>query len=312
MKLQRRKFLKFVAGSLGAALVSAPKSAEATEEAAVSPDTDGCLVDLTLCVGCRLCEQACNEINQLPNPEVPFDDLTVTAEPRRPTQDAFTVVNSYVVGAGSDPADGGASYAKVQCMHCNRPGCVSACIVGALVKTDSGAVIYDASKCIGCRYCMVACPHGIPAYEYHDPLTPRVRKCTFCYERISEGKPPACAAICPMEAIRFGKRDKLLELAHRKVANPSRSHRNSVPIVNHVYGEHEVGGSSWLYLSAVPFEKLGFTPLPAEAAPDLTETIQHGIFKHFVPPAALFGLLGLAMHLFKGRSGDTKTGEAGK
>ena len=126
-------------------------------------------------------------------------------------------------------------------MHCQDPACASACIVGGVdPKRKTGAVHYDASKCIGCRYCMVACPFEIPAYEYHDPVFPRVMKCTFCYERVEkEGKLPGCAQVCPVEAITFGKRSKLLELARERVK------RNPGRYIDHIYGEHEVGGTCW-------------------------------------------------------------------
>jgi formate dehydrogenase iron-sulfur subunit len=89
------------------------------------------------------------------------------------------------------------TFVKFQCMHCHDPACVSACIVGALTKQTSGPVIYDVRKCIGCRYCMIACPFQVPAYEYYNPLTPEVRKCNFCFQDIKEGKLPACVQNVP-------------------------------------------------------------------------------------------------------------------
>jgi hypothetical protein len=140
---------------------------------------------------------------------------------------------------------------------------------------------------------MVACPFQIPAYEYSDPLFPRVRKCTFCYERIiKEGGTPGCAAICPVEGITFGKRSQLLEVAHQKIKN------NPARYLNRIYGEHEVGGTSWLYISGEPFEKLGFLDLPVHPIPHLAETIQHGIFKYMWSPVTLFAVLGGIMWAF--------------
>lgn len=178
-------------------------------------------------------------------------------------------------------------------MHCLDPACVSACIAGALTKKANGTVHYDVSKCIGCRYCMVACPFQIPAYEYHDPWTPRVMKCSFCYDRISkEGGKPGCASVCPTEALRFGKRGALLKLAHQKLKDDPGRYRQKV------YGEHEVGGTSWLYISRDPFEKLGFITLPSTPMPHLAETVQHSIFAYFWAPLALFGLLTGTMAIF--------------
>ncbi len=249
MTVSRRSFLGAL-GVAGAAVV-APKNVQAWQSKA-PPDPYGCLVDLTRCVGCRKCEQACSEVNKLPEPAIRFDDLTVLDAKRRPDQDTFTVINRYYSGrldARDKPVP---TYVKVQCMHCQDPACVSACITGALTKKPNGAVHYDVSKCIGCRYCMAACPFEIPAYEYHDPITPRVRKCTFCYERIEkEGGKPGCASICPVEAITFGRRSDLLRLAHQRIdGDPAK-------YVNHVYGEKEVGGTSWLYVSGVDFPSGG-------------------------------------------------------
>jgi Fe-S-cluster-containing dehydrogenase component len=249
---------------------------------------------------------ACNKVNALPEPERPFDDVTAMDQQRRPTDKAFTVVNRYFTGQLNDRNEPVPNYVKVQCMHCQDPACASACITGALQKKENGAVVYDKSRCIGCRYCMVACPFQIPAYEFSDPLTPRVRKCTFCFERISkDGGLPGCASICPVEAITFGKRSALVEMAHERISN------DPLNYVNKVYGEHEVGGTSWMYISKVPFEKLGFETLPEKPIPHLTETIQHGVFAYMWGPLALFALLGGAMALFnrgqfKGNHKDTQ------
>jgi len=155
---------------------------------------------------------------------------------------------------------------------------------------------------------MVACPFEIPAYEYNDPITPRVRKCTFCFDRVSkeDGK-PGCAQICPVEAITFGKRKTLLNVAKKRIKeNPGK-------YIKHIYGEHEAGGTSWMYISGVPFEKLGFNKLPNEPMPKLTESIQHSLFSYLWSPIALFGLLGGVMWASKDqgdRSGNNKKGGA--
>jgi Fe-S-cluster-containing dehydrogenase component len=170
------------------------------------------------------------------------------------------VVNRF---ANPDGPDKHPIYVKKQCMHCDEPACASACFVKALDKTKEGPVTYDASLCVGCRYCMVACPFDVPAYEYHSALHPRVRKCTMCYEsRTSKGLRPACVEACPKEVMTFGKRSDLITLAREKIAaNPERYQ-------HHVYGEHEVGGTCWMMLSGPPFNKIGFkedlgpTPLP--------------------------------------------------
>jgi len=168
-------------------------------------------------------------------------------------------------------------------------------------------VTYDAWKCMGCRYCMIACPFQIPAYEYDNALAPQVRKCTFCFDNLDKnGGVPACVRICPNDALIFGRRDELLIEARRRIqAKPD-------VYVNHVYGEHEAGGTSWLYLSSVPFETIGFLNVGTTAPSSLTETIQHEVFKFFVPPAALYGLLGLAMWLTRRNERDHSVIEGSK
>jgi formate dehydrogenase iron-sulfur subunit len=146
-------------------------------------------------------------------------------------------------------------------MHCIAPACASACPVRALDKQPGGPVIYRGERCMGCRYCMVACPFEIPKYQY-DRLAPLVRKCTFCAQRQAEGKKPACAEVCPTGALMFGKRGSLLELAKGRV------YRNPEKYAHRVYGEHEAGGTDWLYISDVPFETLAMPSVRDEPYPD--------------------------------------------
>ena len=246
--ISRRSCLKALGAAGCTALSLGSGKAHAAKNFHGWPDRFGMLVDLTECVGCRGCEAACNRANALPAPEVPFDEKSVFERKRRPTVSAYTVVNRY------DPEDGprGPVYRKVQCNHCNEPGCASACPVRAYTKTPEGAVLYDKDLCFGCRYCMVACPFSVPAYDYGSALEPRVEKCTFCHERVKAGGIPACAEACPVEAVRFGRRKDLVTLARERIRkHPGR-------YVDRVYGEHEVGGTGWLYLSGVPFEQIDF------------------------------------------------------
>ncbi|MFH2011667.1 MAG: hydrogenase 2 operon protein HybA [Pseudomonadota bacterium] len=284
MGINRRDFLKQLAGIGGIALLGKDANVWAGEHTASLPNSFGVLVDTTLCVGCRSCEEACNQINhELPR-KTPqsFKDNSVFGTRRRMAADSYTVVNRYNNPKGSKPV-----YVKFQCMHCTDPACVSACIVGALTKDSNGAVKYDPWKCIGCRYCMVACPFQVPAYEYDNAMTPQVRKCTFCFEkRISKGKAPACIQACPMEIMTFGNRNELIKIAKKRIEKyPDR-------YIHHVYGEHELGGTSWMYLSSLPFEKIDFPNVGYTSTPSYTEPIQHAIFKHFIPPLTLFTVLG--------------------
>jgi formate dehydrogenase iron-sulfur subunit len=152
-------------------------------------------------------------------------------------------------------------FVKRQCLHCQSPSCVSACFARAFQKTDEGAVVYFPDNCVGCRYCMVACPFKIPKFEWQTPI-PVVTKCVMCYGRLKEGKAPACVSVCPESVMKFGERNELLREAKEIVANDKK-------YIKHIYGEEEAGGTSWIYISDVPFEKIGFNtnvvkkPLPA-------------------------------------------------
>jgi formate dehydrogenase iron-sulfur subunit len=263
MNVTRRQFLKSAAAVSGVAaigaLVTSPAKALAAESFEGHPDRFGVLTDTTMCVGCRSCERACNRVNNLPPPEKRFADPSVFAEQRRPTAAAWTVVNQYPgVVPGASPI-----FRKVQCMHCEEPACASSCLVGALTKTPEGPVLYNEKVCIGCRYCMNACPFTMLSYTYDDPIRPAIKKCIMCYSKIKEeGTAPACVSACPVGANVFGKRAELLEIARTRISN------NSGKYVHQVYGEKEAGGTGWLYLSAVPFDKLGLpanlgtTPFP--------------------------------------------------
>lgn len=289
MDSNRRNFLK-IATTVTAAAIGTGRSKDALANGTDAGDPVGCLVDTTLCIGCRKCEEACNRSNRLPEPPEPFEDRGVLRQRRRPDAIRLTVVNSYAGSPSVAQGNKNETFAKVQCMHCLDPACVSACIVGALKKSREGPVTYDLDKCIGCRYCMVACPFEIPAYEYSNPTTPSVRKCTYCVdEQSSTGAQPACAAACPVEAIVFGRRRELLDLAHQRIQErPDR-------YVDHVYGEKEVGGTSWLYLAGRPHDELDLPPLPEEAPPRLTESIQHGIFNYGAIPLVFYGGLSAMM-----------------
>jgi len=191
------------------------------------------LYDATLCIGCKACEQACAERNRLPY------DERIAAEQKQSAH-KFTVVLTK-----------GDKFMRRMCMNCNDPSCASVCPVAALRKTADGPVIYEEARCMGCRYCMAACPFGVPKYEWSKAL-PAVKKCDMCSDRVAKGMPTACAEACPTGATKFGARDLLLAEAHDRIRqNPSN-------YVDHVYGETEVGGTSVLMLSAVPFEDFGF------------------------------------------------------
>jgi formate dehydrogenase iron-sulfur subunit len=216
------------------------------------------LYDATVCIGCKQCEAACAEKNKLR-----YDD-TVAAENQQ-SDHKYTVVLTK-----------GDKFMRRLCMNCQDPACASVCPVGALQKTAAGPVTYDADRCMGCRYCMIACPFSVPKYEWSKVL-PKVQKCTMCPERVSAGQPTACAEACPTGATKFGERDDLILEAQQRIRdNPS-------TYVNHIYGLSEVGGTSVLLLSSVPFEEFGYrADLSKDALPVLTYRVLSRI-PDFVP-----------------------------
>lgn len=259
MAISRRKFLGCVGAALGATTTSVLGKAYGASNKHFKgyPNSLGILHDTTKCIGCRKCEEACNKVNELGHTEKPFDDLSVLDKKRRTGEDTYTVVNKF---NKENPV-----FVKKQCNHCLEPACASACFVKAFKKTKSGAVIYDESLCVGCRYCMVACPFEIPAYEYDNALTPKVTKCTMCHPRLLEGKLPGCVEACPKEALLFGERDELIKAAWQRI------YKYPDQYIEHVYGEHEMGGTNWLYISKQPFSEIGMREdLGRKSAPELT------------------------------------------
>jgi formate dehydrogenase iron-sulfur subunit len=203
----------------------------------------GLLIDTTKCIGCGACTQACKETNELPK-----DDATTLSAT------TWTVVEKH----------NGVNVRRM-CMHCEDPACASVCPVAALKKTPEGPVVYDETKCIGCRYCMVGCPFGIPRYEWSSAV-PRMRKCILCYENATKnGQPTACASVCPTGATKFGERAELVREAQGRIqVEPERYHPR-------VFGISEVGGTSVLYLAGVDFAELGFrTGVRQDRYPQLT------------------------------------------
>jgi len=287
----RRDFLK-TSALVGAGVAGFSSAVQAAPKNILSEDRMGVLVDTTVCVGCRNCEWACRNAHGLEAGNVEsYEDRTILKTKRRPDIKSLTVVNEYPAGKNAAlPVD-----VKVQCMHCDHPACVSACIVGAFSKEENGTVIWDTDKCIGCRYCMAACPFQVPAFEYNKAINPLIMKCDFCFNRTKEGKLPACVSICPVEALTYGVRSDLVKIARDRIR------RNPERYVDHIFGEYEVGGTSWMYLSNKDFSELDFPKLKTNPAPGVSESIQHGIFAYFVPPVSLYALLGGIMWITKHR-----------
>ncbi len=280
-QVTRRCFLGTVTALGATAVIGSHSEVSAAKDFSDSQKRFGMLTDLTACVGCRSCEKACNEANNLPKPELPFDDKSVFDKKRRPDARAYTVVNQY-----PNPKDKNKPlYRKLQCNHCSEPSCATACPIHAYSKTAEGPVVYNEDLCFGCRYCMTACPFYVPAYDYESALEPKIVKCSMCYGRVKNGGIPACADACPAGAITFGKRTDLLKLAREKIQkNPDR-------YIDHIYGELEAGGTSWMYISGVPFGDLGFpTNIPKKPLLEETKGFLSSVPLVFTVWPALFGM----------------------
>jgi formate dehydrogenase iron-sulfur subunit len=217
------------------------------------------LIDLTRCTGCRGCQVACKQWNQLEAEETHFFGGEGYQNPPAESEHTLTTIRFR-----DYPRHGENEFAfyKEMCMHCNEPACVSVCPVSAFIKTPEGPFVYDAKRCIGCRFCMIACPFGIPKYQWSKVL-PLVVKCSGCYSRVKEGLIPACAKTCPT-AIAYGSRDDMITEAKRRLtARPD-------VYFNKIYGLDEAGGTSVLYLSELPFPELGFKKITKRALPSYT------------------------------------------
>lgn len=232
------------------------------------------LNDVTKCIGCEECVDACQEANGLPK-EKPWrwveriDDLSSAR---------WTTIDRIRTERGD-------RFVRRQCLHCLDPSCVSVCIVGAMKKTPEGPVIYDKDVCIGCRYCMIACPWEVPRYSWEDRV-PYIQKCHMCYERfLNDGKVPACVEACPTEATIFGDRDELLAKAKRRIAEQPGAY------VGKIWGAKEVGGTSVLYVSDVELKLTGLDApvVDTEPMPHRTTKILHQMPLVFTGMAVVMG-----------------------
>jgi formate dehydrogenase iron-sulfur subunit len=254
-------------------------------------DSWGILIDLTRCTGCNSCALACKESNNLPEADV---------APQSLDGDAYTFVDARQVVTTRGETE--TRYVKRQCMHCLNAACVSACPAAAMHSSGTGPVVYRANRCLGCRYCQLACPFEVPRFEWDNGVNPVISKCWLCYDRLQAGQKPACVEACPTGTLRFGRREELLAQAHAQItSNPGR-------YIDHIFGEFEVGGTSMLYLSDVPFEKLGFPAgLPHTAPPEETEKIMSKL--PFVIGGVAAVMTGTAVFTHRGSTRSFEGGE---
>lgn len=299
MSMNRRDFLKTAAAGGGMLLASQAMPANASMPRELPPEAVGMLYDATLCIGCKSCMVNCKTYNSVPRGALysekmtspPYDYSTpdrIWDDPHDLSGKSLNIIKVYKNGTAvnKDVVENGYSFVKQHCLHCISPACVSACPVAALRKDPkNGVVFYEESKCIGCRYCQLACPFRIPKYEF-EKASPQVRKCQLCHHRYEEGKFSACCEFCPTGASIFGKVVDLRKEAEKRLAlktgtefdfpvqtvnSKEKSRRTVSKYINHVYGLKEAGGTQYLLLAGVPFEMLGFDRnISEQILPDLT------------------------------------------
>ena len=292
MEASRRTLFKTIAAAATAAVAAEPASAR--QSLAPPADAAGLLYDATRCIGCKACMVACKEVNNLSSDPASrnglYDDpVTLSAY-------AKTVIKGHFT-------EGSNAYVKSQCMHCIDPACVNACMMGALKKRAHGAVTWEGSRCIGCRYCAVVCPFDVPKFEWASAF-PKLVKCELCAPLVEKGELPGCARVCPRQATVYGKYTDLLKDAHNRLkTEPDRYFPK-------VYGEHDGGGTQVLYLSKadVSFQDLGLPALGDEPVPQVQQQVQEGIYRGFIAPLSLYA--GMSIVLWRRRREKQKEEEA--
>ena len=256
MSINRRGFFCLL-GATGITLAIG-KNTFASSKGKGDVEFSGVLYDSTRCVGCRTCEYECAAAHGLPEPIAEVEPI------RKTNETCNTVVNTFQTTKGE-------VYIKRQCMHCNEPACDAACLTQAMHKNETGPVTWNGDKCMGCRYCMVSCPFDSPKFEFHS-TNPKIQKCDMCFDRQNAGEKPVCVTNCPNDALMYGKRRDLIKEARRRI------YEKPDLYADHIYGEHEVGGTGWLYLSPVPFEELGMnTNLQQSSYPALTKGFLYSV-----------------------------------
>lgn len=329
MSINRRQFLRGVAatGASAAAVAATPEEAAAAlqrEPRGRAPEALGLLYDSTLCVGCKACVAACKSANGKP-PEISADQSDWNAgtwdSAKGLSAKTYNIIMVYQNGtmAAKDAETDGFAFIKRQCLHCVDPSCISCCPVSAMQKDPvTGIVSNDPNRCIGCRYCVYACPFQVPKFEFEGAFG-RISKCELCRHRLAKGELPGCVDSCPTGATLFGRVADLRTEAHRRItlkpgdtyayprgdiSGKYGEHRDPHEKVitatyrEEVYGETVLGGTQALYLSAVSFDKLGLPygpDIPTSGYASQTEGIQHFLYTGMIAPAAaLTGLILLA------------------
>lgn len=305
MEIKRRDFLKVAAaGGLMLSTNVHPARALTREAQPRLKDAVGILYDATVCTGCKACVSACKQYNDMPPDYSSREKLWDS--PLDTDAKTLNVIKLYKHGTAAvkDREVDGYSYIKRHCMHCVDPACVSACPVSALTKDPrNGVVSYNRKACIGCRYCQLACPFNVPKFEW-DKAFPQIKKCQLCSHRLAQGDIPACCEFCPTGASIFGRVEDLLGEARKRLEYKAGQYENYpvmkvgssytvphevTPLIKHIYGEKEGGGSQVLILANVPFEKLGLPQLSETPDAAVSEGLQHTLYKGMIAPMLFLG-----------------------
>ncbi|WP_455205983.1 hydrogenase 2 operon protein HybA [Kaarinaea lacus] len=326
MGMNRREFLKTTALGAGAVACSESASAVMRDPLPMPPQAVGMLYDSTLCIGCKACMVACKQANDMPPEHSAQEDL-MWDTPLDISPKTLNVIKTYRDGSmeQKDREVDGYAFMKRHCLHCVDPSCISACPVSAMTKDPlTGIVSHHADRCIGCRYCVAGCPFSVPKFELDGPFG-QIQKCQFCSHLQAKGQIPACCDVCPTGASLFGNIEDLKAEAHRRLDAEAGSnyvfprgrlggdrptHEAAIPNYQKtVYGEKELGGTQVLYMSAIPFDKMGLpTNVPDFGYPAITEGIQHMLYQWLALPFVV--LSGLLFAVRRNTKGDAQQSQA--
>ncbi len=237
----------------------------------------GFFTDTTTCIGCKACEVACKQWNDLPADGSRFEKGGSYDHTGELSASTWRHVRFVELAEAPAEVDVGAAVARMDewifmsdvCKHCTNAGCLDACPTGALIRTEFETVVLQPDVCNGCGYCIPACPFGVVD---RDRIDGRAAKCTLCYDRLQDGLEPACAKACPTDSIQFGPYEELVDTAERRVATLRRRGVDGA----YLYGagdepEHELaGGLGAFFLLTQPPERYG---LAAEADSPIQENV---------------------------------------
>ena len=245
------------------------------------------LIDTTTCIGCKACEVACVEWNDMPFQPTMFDNTYQTMPD--------TNWNYWNLIKFNEVSNDDGSFQwlmrKHQCMHCADPGCLTACPAdGAIVQYSNGIVDFEEANCIGCQLCVSGCPFNVPKFN---PSTKKVYKCTLCSDRVGQGLEPACIKSCPTGCLHFGTKEDMLELANKRVVQLQ---QHSGMKDAGIYDPQTIGGTSVVYVLHDASNPQKYGGLPKNPRIPLSFTIWKSWFKPLGLIASMMTFAGVILH----------------